>query len=120
MSATASKPKPTLQVVHDPEPTTAAVEVSNLTKRYGDLVAVDEVSFRLDSGQAFALLGPNGSGKTSTVECLQGLRSPDSGTVRLLGLDPDTDRGYRRVHRRSYDPDQGVRRWNKQDRLADN
>lgn len=66
----------------------AAVSVEGLHKRYGDLVAVEEVSFRVESGEIFGILGPNGSGKTTTVECLQGLRRPDGGVLRVLGLDP--------------------------------
>jgi ABC-2 type transport system ATP-binding protein len=69
-----------------------AVEVTHLRKSYGSLVAVDDVSFSVAEGEIFGILGPNGAGKTTTVECAIGLRSPDSGTVRLLGLDPHTDR----------------------------
>ncbi len=68
------------------------IEVSNLTKRYGDHVAVDGVSFTVEPGEIFAILGPNGAGKTTTVESIVGLRTPDSGTIRVLGLDPQTDR----------------------------
>ena len=73
-----------------------AVEVAHLRKTYGELVAVDDVSFSVAEGEIFGILGPNGAGKTTTVECAVGLRSPDSGTVRLLGLDPQADRD--RVH----------------------
>src|SRR5262249_36857324 len=69
-----------------------AVEVAHLRKTYGKLVAVDEVSFSVAEGEIFGILGPNGAGKTTTVECAIGLRSPDSGTIRLLGLDPQADR----------------------------
>jgi ABC-2 type transport system ATP-binding protein len=69
----------------------AAVEVRGLRKRYGRTVAVADVSFEVESGEIFGLLGPNGSGKTTTVECLQGLRRPDAGTLRVLGLDPRTE-----------------------------
>nr|WP_297424361.1 ABC transporter ATP-binding protein [uncultured Actinotalea sp.] len=73
-----------------------AVEVEHLTKRYGDLTAVDDVSFALEPGEVFALLGPNGAGKTTTVEILEGARRRTSGTVRVLGLDPaDGDRELR-------------------------
>jgi len=68
------------------------IEVSDLTKRYGDHVAVDGVSFTVEPGEIFAILGPNGAGKTTTVESIVGLRTPDSGTIRVLGLDPKTDR----------------------------
>jgi len=66
------------------------VEVEGLRKTYGHTVAVDGVSFRVNEGEIFGLLGPNGAGKTTTVECLQGLRKPDSGHIRVLGLDPQT------------------------------
>jgi ABC-2 type transport system ATP-binding protein len=65
----------------------ALVEVKGLTKRYGDLVAVDEVSFGLKRGEIFGLLGPNGAGKTTTVEMIEGLRKPDSGTIKVCGID---------------------------------
>jgi ABC-2 type transport system ATP-binding protein len=69
-----------------------AVEVAHLRKTYGPVVAVDDVSFSVAEGEIFGILGPNGAGKTTTVECAIGLRTPDSGTVRLLGLDPQADR----------------------------
>jgi ABC-2 type transport system ATP-binding protein len=69
-----------------------AVEIAHLRKTYGAVVAVDDVSFSVAGGEIFGILGPNGAGKTTTVECAIGLRSPDSGTVRLLGLDPKADR----------------------------
>jgi ABC-2 type transport system ATP-binding protein len=68
-----------------------AIEVEGLTIRYGDLTAVDTLSFSVPAGQLVALLGPNGAGKTSTVEALEGYRRPDAGTVRVLGLDPVAD-----------------------------
>ncbi|MEW2516797.1 ABC transporter ATP-binding protein [Actinacidiphila alni] len=68
------------------------IEVDHLHKRYGDLVAVDDVSFTVGEGEIFGILGPNGAGKTTTVECLSGLRSADRGSVRVLGLDPRADR----------------------------
>ncbi len=70
----------------------AIIEVRNLHKRYGDTVAVHDVSFDVERGEIFGLLGPNGAGKTTTVETLEGLRRPDSGAVRVLGLDPQRDR----------------------------
>ncbi len=69
-----------------------AIEVAHLRTIYDNTVAVDDVSFDVAPGEIFGLLGPNGAGKTTTVECAVGLRSPDSGTVRVLGLDPQTDR----------------------------
>jgi ABC-2 type transport system ATP-binding protein len=67
------------------------VEVQGLRKTYGSTTAVDDVSFTVEQGEIVGLLGPNGSGKTTTVECLEGLRRPDGGRVRVLGLDPRTD-----------------------------
>jgi len=61
------------------------IEVSNLRKRYRDHLAVDDVSFTVEEGEIFGVLGPNGAGKTTTVECVAGLRVPDSGTVSVLG-----------------------------------
>lgn len=69
-----------------------ALEVRNLHKRYGDRVAVDDVSLTVEDGEIFGIIGPNGAGKTTTVECVAGLRTPDSGSVSVLGLDPATDR----------------------------
>ncbi|WP_309115493.1 ABC transporter ATP-binding protein [Saccharothrix sp.] len=70
----------------------AVIEVVDLVKRYGSKVAVDGVSFSVDEGEIFGVLGPNGAGKTTTVECVEGLRAPDSGTVRVFGFDPRADR----------------------------
>ncbi|MEU8155361.1 ABC transporter ATP-binding protein [Micromonospora sp. NPDC048986] len=67
------------------------IEVTNLHKRYGDLVAVDDVSLAVEAGEIFGVLGPNGAGKTTTVECVAGLRVPDGGGVSVLGLDPRRD-----------------------------
>lgn len=69
----------------------AAVEVSELVKTYGGTRAVDELSFTVAPGEIFALLGPNGAGKTTTIEILEGYRAPDTGSVRVLGLDPIRD-----------------------------
>jgi ABC-2 type transport system ATP-binding protein len=69
-----------------------AIEIAHLRKTYGTLVAVDDVSFSVAEGEIFGILGPNGAGKTTTVECAIGLRSPDAGTIRLMGLDPHADR----------------------------
>ena len=68
-----------------------AIEVADLTIRYGDRIAVNGLSFTAMSGQITALLGPNGAGKTSTVETLEGYRRPTAGSVRVLGLDPVAD-----------------------------
>ncbi|MFF5991399.1 ABC transporter ATP-binding protein [Prauserella flavalba] len=67
------------------------IDVQNLHKRYGDKVAVEDVSFTVERGEIFGILGPNGAGKTTTVECIEGLRRPDGGTVSVLGLDPRRD-----------------------------
>jgi ABC-2 type transport system ATP-binding protein len=63
------------------------IEVEKLTKRYGDLLAVNDISFTVRKGEVFALLGPNGAGKTTTVEIIDTIRTPTSGKVRLLGMD---------------------------------
>jgi ABC-2 type transport system ATP-binding protein len=68
-----------------------AIEVTGLVKRYGPLTAVDGLDLTVARGETLALLGPNGAGKTTTVECLEGYRRPDGGTVRVLGLDPVAD-----------------------------
>lgn len=67
------------------------IQVSDLRKKYGETVAVSDVTFTVDSGEIFGILGPNGAGKTTTVELLSGLRRRDGGTVRVLGKDPDHD-----------------------------
>lgn len=68
------------------------IEVDQLTIRYGELVAVDSISFGAEAGQVTVLLGPNGAGKTSTIECLEGFTAATSGSLRILGLDPQRDR----------------------------
>jgi ABC-2 type transport system ATP-binding protein len=67
------------------------IEVSELRKSYGGRPVVDGVSFAVEEGEIFGILGPNGAGKTTTVECVEGLRVPDAGRVRVTGLDPVTD-----------------------------
>ncbi|ACZ43294.1 ABC transporter related protein [Thermobaculum terrenum ATCC BAA-798] len=76
-----------------------AIEVTHFSKRYGSRLVVDDLSFQVREGEFFALLGPNGAGKTTTIETLEGFRRPDSGEVRVLGLDPVRDKRqlYRRV-----------------------
>ena len=66
----------------------SAIEVSSLQKSYGELRAVDGISFSVQQGEVFSLLGPNGAGKTTTIEILEGLRQRDAGDVKVLGLDP--------------------------------
>ena len=67
------------------------IAVSNLGKRYGRTVAVDDVSLEVFEGEIFGLIGPNGAGKTTTMECVEGNRVPDKGTISVLGLDPRRD-----------------------------
>ncbi|WP_051839245.1 ABC transporter ATP-binding protein [Streptomyces sp. NRRL F-5126] len=69
----------------------AIIEVRDLRKAYGGRPVVDGVSFTVEEGEVFGILGPNGAGKTTTVECVEGLRVPDSGAIRVAGLDPVTD-----------------------------
>ncbi len=64
------------------------IQVSGVRKTYGRTVAVDDVSFDVRAGEIFGLIGPNGAGKTTTMECIEGLRKPDHGTISVLGLDP--------------------------------
>jgi ABC-2 type transport system ATP-binding protein len=70
----------------------AVIQVSGLRKAYGGRTAVDGVSFEVEEGEIFGILGPNGAGKTTTVECVEGLRRPDDGVVRVAGHDPVADR----------------------------
>ncbi|MGI5428732.1 ATP-binding cassette domain-containing protein [Streptomyces sp. CA-179760] len=69
----------------------SVIEVTDLRKAYAGRPAVDGVSFAVEEGEIFGVLGPNGAGKTTTVECVEGLRAPDSGRVRVTGLDPVAD-----------------------------
>ncbi|MDW8226372.1 MAG: ATP-binding cassette domain-containing protein, partial [Anaerolineales bacterium] len=62
------------------------VQVQGLRKTYGTTVAVDDVSFVVHRGEIFGIVGPNGAGKTTTIECLEGLRKPDRGILRVLGV----------------------------------
>jgi len=68
------------------------IEVRNLHKQYGGTIAVDDVSLSVEAGEIFGILGPNGAGKTTTVECIEGLRAADGGSIRVLGLDPRRER----------------------------
>src|SRR5690554_7549727 len=63
------------------------IEICNLTKKYGDFTAVDNLTFSIGKGEVFGLLGPNGAGKTTTILMLMGLTEPSSGTVRIAGYD---------------------------------
>ena len=69
------------------------VQVENLHKAYGSLVAVNDISFDVQEGEIFGMVGPNGAGKTTTIECIEGLRRPSGGSIRTLGLDPRSE-GY--------------------------
>ncbi len=72
-------------------PTLPVITVANLGKRYGPTVAVEDVSLEVFEGEIFGLIGPNGAGKTTTMECVEGNRVPDKGTISVLGLDPRRD-----------------------------
>jgi ABC-2 type transport system ATP-binding protein len=67
------------------------IHVDSIRKTYGQTVAVDGISFDVQPGEIFGLIGPNGAGKTTTMECVEGLRRPDRGTISVLGLDPIRD-----------------------------
>jgi ABC-2 type transport system ATP-binding protein len=71
--------------------TKSVILVEHVRKTYGAFVAVDDVSLDVREGEIFGLIGPNGAGKTTTMECVEGIRRPDSGTIRVLGLDPVRD-----------------------------
>jgi len=73
--------------------TRPVIQVEQLRKVYGPVVAVDEVSFEVHQGEIFGMVGPNGAGKTTTIECIEGLRRPDGGSIQVLGLEPQSD-GY--------------------------
>lgn len=72
--------------------TESVIDVQDLKKHYGDTRAVDGVSFTVQAGEVFGMLGPNGAGKTTTVECIEGLRDPDAGSITVLGLRQGPDR----------------------------
>jgi ABC-2 type transport system ATP-binding protein len=69
----------------------SVITVDRIRKTYGKTIAVDEVSFDVHEGEIFGLIGPNGAGKTTTMECVEGIRRPDGGTISVLGLDPFRD-----------------------------
>ena len=72
-------------------PVQPVIRVAGVRKAYGKLVAVEDVSFDVGDGEIFGLIGPNGAGKTTTMECVEGIRRPDRGTIAVLGLDPVRD-----------------------------
>src|SRR3954467_8347174 len=67
------------------------IQISSIRKSYGKTVAVADVSFDVNDGEIFGLIGPNGAGKTTTMECVEGIRRPNSGSITVLGLDPVRD-----------------------------
>jgi ABC-2 type transport system ATP-binding protein len=77
-----------------------AIEVANLRKRYADNVAVRDVSFSVEPGEIFGIVGPNGAGKTTTVECIEGLRHADGGTITILGLSPSREKDRSELRQR--------------------
>jgi ABC-2 type transport system ATP-binding protein len=83
---------PTVEAHLRPTAAHPVIEVSRLRKTYAETVAVDDVSLSVSRGEIFGILGPNGAGKTTTVACAVGLRSADSGSIRIMGLDPIADR----------------------------
>jgi ABC-2 type transport system ATP-binding protein len=83
---------PTMSPMMSDTTTDTVIAVDDLRVRYGETVAVDGVSLAIRRGEIFGILGPNGAGKTTTVECIGGLRTPDSGSISVLGLDPRADR----------------------------
>ena len=78
--------------------TQPVIQITNFRKTYGDFVAVDDISFSVQSGEIFGLLGPNGAGKTTTLECLEGLRQPDNGELQVAGVDPTKEPHQLRHH----------------------
>src|SRR5579871_4513802 len=67
------------------------IQVAGIRKSYRKNVAVNDVSFEVTDGEIFGLIGPNGAGKTTTMECVEGIRRPDRGSITVLGLDPFRD-----------------------------
>ncbi|HVB74408.1 MAG TPA: ABC transporter ATP-binding protein [Ktedonobacteraceae bacterium] len=76
----------------------AVIQVEHLRKVYGPVIAVDALSFEVEQGEIFGMVGPNGAGKTSTVECIEGLRAASGGTIRVLGMDPQSEKYRVRPH----------------------
>jgi ABC-2 type transport system ATP-binding protein len=84
-------------IPRSPDHREVAVRVDRLTKRYGDTIAVDDISFEVRRGELFGVLGPNGAGKTTALECLEGLRAPDHGDLEVGGIDVGRDPSKARV-----------------------
>ncbi len=76
----------------EPAKKKSIINTSHLCKQYGAIAAVDDVTFSINEGEIFGIIGPNGAGKTTTVECISGLRVPDSGSISIYGLSPKEDR----------------------------
>ena len=74
------------------------VRVEELRKTYGTTTAVDNISFEVLEGEIFGIVGPNGAGKTTTIECLEGIRKPDSGRIQILGKNPEKDSNFLKLH----------------------
>lgn len=74
------------------------VMAQGLRKTYGATIAIDDISFEIQEGEIFGMVGPNGAGKTTTIECLEGLRKPDQGQIRVLGVDPQQDAHFLHLH----------------------
>jgi ABC-2 type transport system ATP-binding protein len=74
------------------------IKAEALRKTYGALVAIDDISFDVGEGEIFGMVGPNGAGKTTTIECLEGLRKPDHGTISVLGVDPQREKHFLYLH----------------------
>ena len=74
-----------------PHASQPVVRVSGIRKTYGPLVAIEDVSFEVQAGEIFGLIGPNGAGMTTTMECVEGLRVPDRGAISVLSMDPFHD-----------------------------
>jgi ABC-2 type transport system ATP-binding protein len=87
------------------------VEVHNLRKTYGQKVAVADVSFAVAPGEIFGVLGPNGSGESTAVECIAGLRDADGGDIGVLGIDPQTHPELIREHVGVQFQEAGIRHW---------
>jgi ABC-2 type transport system ATP-binding protein len=85
-------PRPSDTSVDSQRAPEEVIAVQHLTKRYGDFVAVNDISFSVREKEIFGIIGPNGAGKTTTVECVSGLRVPDSGSISVYGLSPQKDR----------------------------
>ncbi|MGB6836815.1 MAG: ABC transporter ATP-binding protein [Dehalococcoidia bacterium] len=90
--------EPRIRYAQTADGVSTAISVRDLRKAYGSTIAVDGMSLDVAAGEIFGLIGPNGSGKTTTVECIQGLRRPDSGSIQVLGFDPQLQRRELRRH----------------------